>query len=267
MKSELSEAARRLIETATAEELKPGLAHQARLLSAVRARAALPAAGLGHTAPIPPSAPPAVPPLTIWKLAGVAAAGAGVGLTALGVLTPLVAHSPPNRAEVPIARRQADFPATRALGEPPAAPAEALPVEPARRAPTAVDGASVSRAPGSQPKTPVPESWREPQVGAEPSAASSGAIALRAELLLLERMQGALRAGQASRALELVSQHEREFPQGQLRSERLATEVFAACQLGQLARARAATRHFLERDTASPLAQRVKAACGATSRD
>ena len=85
--------------------------------------------------------------------------------------------------------------------------------------------------------------------------------ALRAELELMTAAQAALRDGKPARALELLQRYDAAFPTGQLGRERLAAEVFGACQLGDRARAARAAARFLLHDTDSALAQRVKQAC------
>jgi hypothetical protein len=84
---------------------------------------------------------------------------------------------------------------------------------------------------------------------------------LRAELDLMAQVQEALRDAQGARALELIARYDARYPSGLLETERLAAEVFAACQVGDAARARGAARRFLARDSASALAARVKSAC------
>jgi hypothetical protein len=97
---------------------------------------------------------------------------------------------------------------------------------------------------------------------AEPAKpADSAAPALRAELQLMSEVQAALRDNSGARALTLIERYDQSFAQGQLRSERLAAEVFAACQVGNVARAQRAAAQFLARDSSSPLAERVQGAC------
>ena len=99
----------------------------------------------------------------------------------------------------------------------------------------------------------------EPAEAANP--ADSAAPALRAELQLMSEVQSALRDNTGARALTLIERYDAAFAQGQLRSERLAAEVFAACQVGNVARAQRAAAQFLARDSSSPLAERVQGAC------
>lgn len=106
---------------------------------------------------------------------------------------------------------------------------------------------------------PASSTQPEPSTAAKP--AESAAAALRAELTLMSEVQAALRDNQGARALTLIERYDGSFAQGQLRNERLAAEVFAACQVRSVARAQRAAVQFLSRDSSSPLAARVKAAC------
>ncbi len=72
------------------------------------------------------------------------------------------------------------------------------------------------------------------------------------------------RCGSAFDALARLSEHERLFPSGALRSERLAARVFALCALGRSAEARLVTREFERVAPGSPLTPRVLASCGGT---
>jgi hypothetical protein len=142
-----------------------------------------------------------------------------------------VTGSTPSAAAVPEARTAAPTPSTTEPSEPEAESAPTLaPASPAGKA-------SALAPPGSS----------------DP--------ALRAELELMTAAQAALRDGKPARALELLQRYDAAFPTGQLGRERLAAEVFGACQLGDRARAARAAARFLLHDTDSALAQRVKQAC------
>jgi hypothetical protein len=119
---------------------------------------------------------------------------------------------------------------------------------------------------------PVPQTAvAQPIAGASASAGETNSsngeqprktdTELRAELDLMSQVQAALRDRRAGQALELIERHDAVFGQGQLNQERLAAEVFAACQLRDRARARSAAARFLASDTSSPLALRVRGAC------
>jgi hypothetical protein len=102
---------------------------------------------------------------------------------------------------------------------------------------------------------------------ARPSAsahAEAPANRLAEETALLAAANGELRNGDARRALGLLDDYDRRYPQGVLREEVLATRVIARCQIGLApdAAARRAANTFLTRHPASPLAPRVRSSCG-----
>ncbi|HKY38205.1 MAG TPA: hypothetical protein VJN18_19820 [Polyangiaceae bacterium] len=101
-------------------------------------------------------------------------------------------------------------------------------------------------------------------VGPAPSAAAFPAEpgdSLAGETRLLGQAQAAVRAGQASRALELLDRAAQLYPTGVLQEEVGATRVFAWCQLGQHTQAEAAASSFFERFPRSLLADRVRQSC------
>lgn len=101
---------------------------------------------------------------------------------------------------------------------------------------------------------------------AEPVAVSS----LPAELSLLGRAQAALRAGNPAQALAIAREHEATFPEGVLKEERLGVAALSECtlssaesaELGSHASARKHAQAFLAAAPSSPLAARVRKACG-----
>jgi hypothetical protein len=204
-------------------------------------------------------------------VAAVAALGAGVGLSTIGIAQIAVDRPPREPSSIYVATPRAGA----AIGQHRPRPSSRL--APSLSATGPFEGFTVPNQPTSGPApqpalaaSALPEvstartlpSLPEVQTFDESAPSTPSAVALRAELSLLKEVQGALRVGRARRALELVARHEREFPNGQLGNERLAAEVFAACQLGDVPRARSASLRFLERDRSSPLALRVKGACG-----
>jgi hypothetical protein len=101
-----------------------------------------------------------------------------------------------------------------------------------------------------------------------PSAPSTPALEpppLTQELDLLGTAQRELAAGRAEQALAWLGKHERRFPSGALRGERLAARVFALCALGRTEEATRATREFERAAPGSPLTPRVLASCGGTT--
>lgn len=98
----------------------------------------------------------------------------------------------------------------------------------------------------------------EPVASVEPST-------LAEELSLLSQAQAALRAGQQARALSLANEHAARFPRGVMSEERMGVAALAQCELakGQPEEAhRQQARRFLELAARSPLAARVRKACG-----
>ena len=81
------------------------------------------------------------------------------------------------------------------------------------------------------------------------------------EVETLRRVQEHLRAGQGAEALRVLDASSSRLGQGQLRQERLAAEVFAACGSGQIERARQAARRFVQENPATPSAARLKTSC------
>jgi hypothetical protein len=93
-----------------------------------------------------------------------------------------------------------------------------------------------------------------------PARAAGPRNTLALELSLLGDAQAALRAGRPERALVLAREHETRFPAGVLREERLGIETLSECVLGHQEPARA--QAFLRTAPDSPLAARVRKACG-----
>lgn len=96
---------------------------------------------------------------------------------------------------------------------------------------------------------------------ASPRPRASGGPAIGGELGMLQTAQRELRGGDADEALEVLDAHERKYGKGNLGEERMAVRVFALCQAGRAAEARAAAARFLAAHPQSPLASRVARAC------
>jgi len=82
------------------------------------------------------------------------------------------------------------------------------------------------------------------------------------EIALLSEAQKALSGGQPERALQFLDEHARTFPRGTLAEERVAARIIALCKLGRVAKARSEAAAFLQKLPDSPLAERVRVACG-----
>jgi outer membrane protein assembly factor BamD (BamD/ComL family) len=88
-----------------------------------------------------------------------------------------------------------------------------------------------------------------------------GASSLAAEATLLKAAQRAIARGDHDEALQLVSQHSREFSRGMMVEERLVLEVVALCGAGRETRGRVKASRFLEKHPKSPSRKRVMEAC------
>jgi len=82
-----------------------------------------------------------------------------------------------------------------------------------------------------------------------------------AETQLLRRADQALRNGDPARALDLLDEHARTFPNGVLAQERSAERVTTLCALGRVGEARTEAARFLAANTESPLADAVRRSC------
>ncbi|HEX6277578.1 MAG TPA: hypothetical protein VFZ53_31255 [Polyangiaceae bacterium] len=252
MSDELSAEARALIRGGVAQESPVEPSRRARMKRSLLINALLVAPRTVEAAQVAASGGSLSSEMALSKLAIWAAKGAGAGMlvavTTYGVtevapraMTPVPV--PTVAPHLPDVANQQGHGAKAAEGD-----------EPPRAVDTAASPPATAEPASSQRVAPASAS-------ALPAASSTASRSLSAELLLMAEVQRALRDGHAARALELVSRHAAEFPDGQLVNERLAAEAFAACQRGEIARARRAAARFLERDPASSLASRVKRTC------
>jgi hypothetical protein len=101
-----------------------------------------------------------------------------------------------------------------------------------------------------------------PEPSSRPARPRPEAPSLERELALLRSARRALDTGAPLRALELLDQYAAEFPGGILKAESQATRVFALCGAGRVASARQARDQFLQHQPGSPLAERLRTACG-----
>jgi hypothetical protein len=95
------------------------------------------------------------------------------------------------------------------------------------------------------------------------SAASAGPAepTIDEEIKLMNGAQAALHAGDPKRALELLSEHARRFPNGKLASARAVSHMIALCALGRSNDARLEAERFLARNPNSAFAERVRSVC------
>jgi hypothetical protein len=129
----------------------------------------------------------------------------------------------------------------------------------------ATNGGSVLPAPASVPATPLVEPAQaeavRPAEPGEPLPAPKRASAhdsTALELAILKRARTAVAGGNFSAALGAIGEHQRRFPDGNLREEREALRVKALSGLGKNDEARAAAERFRERFPDSVLAPRLE---------
>lgn len=82
------------------------------------------------------------------------------------------------------------------------------------------------------------------------------------ELELVRAALTALRDAEPARAMQFLESHAQQFPHGSMVRERLGLRVVSLCALGQGESGRKEQAAFLKLDSSSPLAKRVRAACG-----
>jgi len=252
MTRELNDEARSLIRAALSDEHQPGAAHRSRLRQKVLARAA---AG-GIATMLGGAAQASAQPLAAIVTSNVAV-GVGVGLLLVGAAQ-LAMPTSASRPVEPSARPMT----TRSLDRREQAPLRWSVVEDGR-APSAEARENSPRESTAGEKNAAPTPLKRNAEAAAPSASTGTdrGSPLRVELELMARVQEALRDGQGARALSLIASYDALYPNGLLKTERLASEVFAACQLGDRTRAHRAAERFLAKDSNSSLAVRVRNSC------
>jgi hypothetical protein len=256
MTNELGAEARALIGKACGEEPVPGSHELDRIRKNVVAGAT--GSALLLAAPHVFGSAAAVTPLA---LVGTALKGAALGtVVALGgfSLDRFVLHPVPDRGA-----HNASQPARGAVPVRSLVPTTRVAVEPMPPAPAAADSPPLdleTQTRASTAKRPAANGAR-----AESAVVADGALEasadLREETALLGRVQQELRAGRGAEALALLDASSTRLERGQLRQERLAAEVLAACQIGDLERARRSVRAFLAENPATPSAARLRSSC------
>lgn len=83
------------------------------------------------------------------------------------------------------------------------------------------------------PPSPTQLAPAMPSKPSMPSTREAASKGLAEELALMQVMSTALSEGDSSRVLELVAEHRRDFPHGQLIEERSAAEARALCRRGK----------------------------------
>ncbi len=197
--------------------------------------------------PLPNSLPGSSLAARVWSAT---LAKVGLGLVVAGAAGGLVyqATTPavPSRPEAPAPSEAPPAPEVRALPSPVVEVAPALPT---------LDTAERAAAPSETPRRKVERS-AEPTASAEPT--------IDDEVKLINAAQAALRAGDTKRALTLSNEHAARFPTGKLATARKVTRMMALCKAGNAQQARREATDFLEKNPASPFADRVRGICATT---
>ncbi|MCH9681128.1 MAG: sigma-70 family RNA polymerase sigma factor [Deltaproteobacteria bacterium] len=123
------------------------------------------------------------------------------------------------------------------------------------------DGATRAAAADAHPVETAAEPRPKPQALPPRAVPAVEPSVLEAEVAMLDRAAAALRGNDATRALELLAQHQRRFPDGQLADVRHAARVRALCHLGRDAQAHAEARRLRREHPASAVAQGVPDSC------
>ena len=125
-------------------------------------------------------------------------------------------------------------------------------------------GVAASPEPATRAETEPPENPGALRASGAPRASHPKASeeTLSEELDLLHDAQSKWRAGNASAALSLLSEHKKRFPRSQLGSERDALTILSLCATNRTAEARRLAQRFLQTAQRSPLRTSVEESCG-----
>jgi hypothetical protein len=238
--SGLSPGARALVVRARpAEEPKPG--DDERVAAAVAAALGAGTVGAAFGRALPTTWAPGI----AAKIMVAIALTVGTGALVLAGGHSEIGLAAPREAAAIFGAGERIAPVTSQLVAPPPAAVETAPAQPTN----AVRAASAPRA------APLASSVGGRRVEAPASS-------LRDEAALLRRAQEALQQGDSGAALEALDEHARLHPAGILGPERDAARAVALCKAGRGADGRALGAAFLAAHPGSPLAQRVRDACG-----
>lgn len=158
------------------------------------------------------------------------------------------------------AQPAASFPApvtSTASASPPSLPAalNGAGPESAALAPAALDSAVLPAAP------PVPLPSAKPRTQATRAARPAAKQSVpNTELVLLQRAERAIRAGEGELALSLLAELDRQYPDTRLGEERKVARLLARCAQGD-PRAQAEAARFLREQRASVYSDRVRELC------
>jgi hypothetical protein len=223
----------------------PPAADKARLLESIQQRGLRGDLPRFHVQTAAPVAPKPSLPLQIW---GSALGKTGLAVTALGLST-LGVYENPKGYGAPTARSSSFV-----ISAAPQAGAIAVPAVSAAAPPPTLEGDD----------PPVASALPHPKADKAPDSAANAGFAqptIDEEIKLMNAAQAALRAGDAKRALQLLSEHARRFPGGKLASARAVTHMIALCALGRSNDARLEAERFLAKTPNSPFAERVRSVC------
>jgi hypothetical protein len=112
-----------------------------------------------------------------------------------------------------------------------------------------------------EPAAPVVAPVVEPTVAKRRTDAPRPVPSLAEETKLFGEIQQALVEGKPSAALAAIARHEREFPRGAFRLERVVAKAQALCASGKTTAAARVRDQFLAKHGASHLAPRMRAVC------
>lgn len=175
----------------------------------------------------------------------------------------------PEGSAVPSAPPQAAYEADRrdqagVLRPRSQAPAESTGAQAAALGPDSAEPKGAKRRTVTPSREPATEERREvrapPHDVASPQE-SATTSALRAEMELLRRARDALEADRPREALEVLEQHVRAYPEGQMVEDRMALRIRALCAVGKGPQARGEAQVFLRRHPRSPHADQIRKTC------
>ncbi len=228
--------------------------------------------------------------LAMVKAGVVIALAVGVGLAAgplrraalpqggaAGAPSALAAPSPVAVSPSPLALRREPSPGAPPpsvdLREAPGAPPTEAPPPALSRVAESADRVRIASAANAAPRpapaapavvtsaAPLTDPPSVPGAVRQAAAVATGGEAPEAVALMTE-IQLALRSGDNARALSLVREHERRFPESAWLPEREGARVLALCATAGPGDARRLGQTFVQTYPLSPLGARVRAACG-----
>ena len=134
---------------------------------------------------------------------------------------------------------------------------------------TAPPSITVESLPSVAPASPSQgnDAKKAPVVSTAAAATSGAASAdtLGRETQLLTSARAAVKGGNPDKALALLDEHARLFPNGWLANDRVAERIVVLCNVGRRAEAVREAKAFLDGRPKSPLTRRVEASCAVDS--